>query len=89
MTLSTSNLPGHTHPLNAATTEGNTQAAANAYLAEPARSGPAMYGGGTPGVSMAAASVAPTGGGTPFDIHQPSLVLNFCISLVGIYPSRN
>ena len=38
---------------------------------------------------MNASMIAPTGGGQPFDNRQPLLVLNFCIALQGIFPSRN
>lgn len=30
-----------------------------------------------------------TGGGKPFELYQPSLVINFVMSTVGAYPSRN
>ena len=36
-----------------------------------------------------AVTVAPSGGSQPFDIHSPYLVLNLCIALQGIFPSRN
>lgn len=40
--------------------------------------------GGTPTVT-----VANNGGSQPMSILSPSLALNFCIALVGIFPSRN
>jgi microcystin-dependent protein len=33
--------------------------------------------------------IANAGGSQPFDNRQPFLVLNFCIALQGIFPSRN
>lgn len=45
---------------------------------------------GTAAISLSGAPAAAlTGNNVPFDIHQPSLVLNFCIALSGIFPSRN
>jgi microcystin-dependent protein len=54
---------------------------------------------GTPGVSIystagqsrsfAAAAISNTGGSQPHPNQQPYLVLNFCISLQGIFPSQN
>ncbi|OIO01431.1 MAG: hypothetical protein AUJ49_07810 [Desulfovibrionaceae bacterium CG1_02_65_16] len=38
--------------------------------------------------SLNANSVVPTGGSKPHDNMQPSLVLNFCIALTGIYPQN-
>ena len=38
---------------------------------------------------MNAESLATTGGSQAHNNMQPSLVLNFCIALVGIYPSRS
>lgn len=34
------------------------------------------------------ATAANTGGGQPHDNHQPYLVMNYCIALQGIFPSR-
>ncbi len=45
---------------------------------------------GTAAISLSGTPTAAlTGSNIPFDIHQPSLVLNFCIALAGIFPSRN
>jgi microcystin-dependent protein len=41
--------------------------------------------GGTSGT----VTVDPTGNGLPFSLLNPYLVLNFCIALEGIFPSRN
>jgi microcystin-dependent protein len=38
---------------------------------------------------MATSAVANVGSGQPHDNMSPYLVLNFCIALVGIFPSRN
>ena len=40
-------------------------------------------------VALAPASVLNTGGGLPHSNQQPYLVVNVCIALVGIFPSRN
>jgi microcystin-dependent protein len=36
---------------------------------------------------MARNAVAPAGGGQPHENRSPYLTLNFCIALVGIFPS--
>jgi len=38
--------------------------------------------------AMNAGAVTSTGGGQAHDNMQPSLAINFCIALVGVYPSR-
>ena len=43
---------------------------------------------GTPGTTLAPASISVSGGSQPHDNTQPWLALNFCISLAGIFPSR-
>jgi microcystin-dependent protein len=45
----------------------------------------------TPTVNTAFAgnAISPVGGSQPHDNMQPYLAINFCISLFGIYPSRN
>jgi microcystin-dependent protein len=37
---------------------------------------------------MAASVVSTVGGSLPHENRQPLLALNFCIALVGLYPSR-
>lgn len=45
---------------------------------------------GTPAVSLSGLpTIGVAGGNIPFDLHSPGLVLNYCIALVGIFPSRN
>lgn len=41
------------------------------------------------GGSPASVSILNAGAGNPFSIMQPSLVINFCIALQGVYPPRN
>jgi microcystin-dependent protein len=40
-------------------------------------------------IAAATVTVNPAGGGQPFGLRNPLLVLNFCIALQGIFPSRN
>ncbi|GAA4042678.1 tail fiber protein [Arthrobacter methylotrophus] len=81
-TLITSNLPPHTHPgMYASTTETTDRPSAGMA---PAPGG--SYGAPDSGVALASTQQA--GGGQPFYNLPPSLVLNYVISLVGIFPSR-
>jgi microcystin-dependent protein len=84
-TLLSAEMPQHTHlaaasssPANTGTTPGNFWANGN----QPAYASNAN-------VSLNPAIVNNIGGSQPHDNMPPYLVLNFCIALVGIFPSRN
>ncbi len=48
-----------------------------------------LYGTGNPGGIMAPPSIGLTGGSVAHENRMPYLVLNFCIALFGVFPSRN
>ena len=48
-----------------------------------------VYGDYTTGVAMDAGSLSTTGAGQNHDNMAPFQVLNYCIALQGLYPSRN
>jgi microcystin-dependent protein len=84
-TLIISEMPAHTH--NAA---GNpsTANASNPVGNFWGNSGKNLYNR-TPNTNMAPQAISNLGGSQPHDNMSPYLVLNFCIALVGIFPSRN
>lgn len=82
-TLSGSELAAHNHPVNASSTAGN---AADPTMLAPFSDG---YGGMTSVTSIHPATVGNVGGSQPHENRQPYLVLNWCIALQGIFPSRN
>jgi microcystin-dependent protein len=90
ITLTTNQLPSHTHvaTLNVSTAAATATSPSGNVLAAAERE---VY---APSASMVAASasavtVQPAGGGQPFSIVQPYLVISFCIATQGIFPSRN
>jgi microcystin-dependent protein len=94
-TILTSNLPAHNHTLslalNANATAVSTGSPAGAF---PGLSTPAtkIYAAAaTSGINMTAPSVtlANAGGSTPISIANPTLVMNYCVCLYGIFPTRN
>lgn len=87
VTLLTSELPSHTHPASCNPNPG-TLASPNGALwaADGAGNLPYSPGGGA---VMAATAIGNAGGGQPHENEAPYLVLNFCIALTGIFPSRN
>ena len=85
-TLSISELPTHTHVLNAAQGIADSPDPANTRLL--ARSRPDLYGDADNLVAMGAATLANVGGSQAHLNMQPFLVLNFCIALQApIFPS--
>ena len=84
-TLSISEVPTHTHVLNASNTPAATNIPTGAYLAivNNAYTAPANL------VAMSPASLANQGGSQAHPNMQPFLTLNFCIALQGIFPSQN
>jgi microcystin-dependent protein len=85
-TLSISEIPTHTHTLNATSVNGDLIIATANDLAGSASQ---LYAPADNNlVAMNAGSVAATGGNQPHLNMQPFLVLNFTIALQGIFPSQ-
>lgn len=84
-TLSVYELPAHTHAAIASSTPPSTPSPSGAAWANM---GADAYAASA-NVQMAGNAIAPTGGGQPHENRSPYLTLNFCIALVGIYPSRS
>jgi microcystin-dependent protein len=87
VTLLESEIPAHTHSLNASNSQGTDQSPLNE-----------MFAGGVGGISLYAApasitqladvTLAPAGGDQPHNNMMPYLTLNFCIALQGVFPPR-
>ncbi len=88
VTLTTQNMPAHTHSLNAVSESGNVGSPQNALLAATGSLDPEYRASGTP-VPMSAQSIGQAGVSQPFNTMPPYLVLNYVIALQGIFPSRN
>jgi microcystin-dependent protein len=80
------NQMNHTHAVGASAT-ANTNTAAG-HVPAPAGTGNLAYGT-PPDTTMNPAVIQPAGGSQPHNNLQPYLVLNYCIALVGIFPSRD
>ena len=84
-TLTQAEVPSHTHTLQAATTGAGMNSPTGAILA----------GGGAnifvPSANLKAMQPQALAavGGQPHENRQPYLVMNWCIALSGIYPSRS
>lgn len=86
VTLTTQQIPSHTHALTASSALGNQSAPANLVLAQmPASITPLIED--TASVAMSPGAIAATGGSQPHENCQPFLCVNYIISLFGIFPS--
>lgn len=92
-TLITTEIPAHTHTLNASTNGPTVNTASGNLLASQSRSNggtmPNVYGPNSNQTPMGNLAIGIAGGSQPFSIMQPYLGMNFIICLEGIYPSRN
>ncbi len=84
VTLTTQQIPNHNHALIASADSASGAAGANSVLAAPPSVAP--YFAAPPDSSLAAPSIASTGGSQPHDNMAPFLVVSFIISLFGIFP---
>ena len=86
-TLIAAEMPTHAHDLMASSTDGDSAVAQGHVLArrrdQPYLPPPASL------QAMRTGTVANVGGGQAHTNLQPYLVLNFCVALQGIFPSRN
>ncbi len=92
VTLNTNQIAGHTHNVQCLAAGGNaTTPVANGFAeVTSGRGTTAMYAAAPDGTTnLSAAAVSSAGGGQPHNNMAPYLVLNFCIAMVGIYPTRS
>jgi microcystin-dependent protein len=93
VTLLSTNLPAHTHAANASTDNASHRVPRNRVFATSTSSGgaalPIYAASNGPLVPLNPATVGPAGGNQPHPNMQPYSVINFCIALQGIFPSRN
>ena len=80
------NQAAHTHAMAANATANAFSAAGNFPAAAP--NGQALYGASAD-TGMNAGVVSQAGGSQPHSNLQPYLVVNYCIALQGIFPSRS
>jgi microcystin-dependent protein len=94
VTLTQAQTPQHSHTItfqelgSGGVVESTATPGPNTWVSDSNPDGLYNY---TPTVNTAFAgnAISPVGGSQPHDNMQPYLAINFCISLFGIYPSRN
>jgi microcystin-dependent protein len=92
-TVNTSEMPAHNHSVNASTQNANSPFIAVTVPA-PSQNILAVAPGGIYGppsnlTTLDPATISNVGGSQPHENRQPFTVLNLCIALQGVFPSRN
>ena len=89
VTLISSQMPSHTHLMTASTdSQSSGSPGGNSFGSAGRGAGDNVYAKGATNLIPMGCSVTPAGGGQPHNNLQPLLVLNYCIALEGVYPSR-
>lgn len=89
----TSQLPAHTHMLTANSAAGGTNTPQGNVPSAVQDTTNTKFAYATakasPAATLAAGSLSPAGASAGHNNVQPSLVINYCIALTGVYPSRS
>jgi microcystin-dependent protein len=95
VTLQTTEISLHNHSVNCTTDVGDTAISSGNQLATGQKgdivtgiTNAAMYVPAAPNAQFSGNEITLTGSNFPHQNMQPSLALNFCIALQGIFPSR-
>lgn len=86
VTLTTNQLPSHTHALHVNTAAANVRSPQNALLAQTTT---LLYNEQLAPTTMSPQAITNTGGSQSHTNLQPFLCIHFIIALFGIYPSRS
>ena len=86
VTLTTGQVPAHTHAAGASSQTGDQRGPLGNVWAAAAVN---RYGAGQSNLQLSPQAVETVGGGQAHDNMPPYLALNFQISLFGIFPSQN
>jgi microcystin-dependent protein len=84
VTLTTQQIPAHTHPFTVANQAGTSVNPGGLALS----AGITVYRPQPAVVAMNAGAISPVGGSQPHENMQPFLCINYIISLFGIFPSQ-
>lgn len=87
-TLTSGEVPTHTHALQGSTAAAGSANPSGNIFGNQSGNQKLYTTAGNPAI-LNQATIANNGGGQQHENRQPYLVLNWCIALTGIFPSRN
>ncbi len=85
-TLTVQQIPNHSHPLLGSEDNGTQTTPAGNFLASSTVI--SLYAPETPTTPFFNQAITPAGGSQPHENTQPFLVINFIISLFGVFPTQ-
>ncbi|PRA97207.1 phage tail protein [Chryseobacterium sp. MYb7] len=88
VTLLVTQMPAHSHTVNAVTTEGNQNSPTNSLPADT-KVLDKEYSDAAANTTMKSTMINNTGGSQPHENRPPFITLKCIISLVGVFPSQN
>jgi microcystin-dependent protein len=88
VTLLVSEIPAHTHTLNAIAVLSTTATPSDQTVLSRSLNGSAYTPGGGAVQQLGPQALPPAGGSLPHNNLQPYLTLNYCIALQGVFPPR-
>jgi microcystin-dependent protein len=88
VTLLTSEMPLHNHALQATVEDGTQGSLTNGAVLATSIGGALYQSTLAPVTAMNPQALAPAGGSLPHNNMQPTLTVNFCIALQGVFPPR-
>jgi microcystin-dependent protein len=89
-TLTSAEMPAHSHSLNSVSTAGSSRVSPNNFLGGESQNKTSFYStAASPSGSMNPQSIGVSGGNQAHNNMEPYLVVNYSIALEGIFPSRN
>jgi microcystin-dependent protein len=92
VTVTSNNMPSHTHLINANSGSGTTGTPANNTLLAASYDGTTaekFYNTANSNATLGGSTIGVAGGSIPVSIIQPVLATTYLISMYGVYPSRN
>ena len=91
VTLLSSQMPTHSHSLNASTANATSPDVTASNVLARAAAGASLYAnsGSPAAISQVLANLGAAGSNQPHDNLMPTLCINFIIALEGIFPSQN
>jgi len=87
VTLTTQQIPQHTHALVASTAVANSNTPTNQVTGQSTQR--AIYFEASTTTNLAPSAISPTGGSQPHENMQPYLCITFIISLFGVFPTQS
>jgi len=90
VSLTVANLPAHSHTLEANNQAANKGGPGGNYFSGSGQTGVnSIYTTVDPNRTMGSKTIGNTGSNAPISVMGPSLAIQWCVALEGIYPSRS